>query len=273
MTRVIAAVDNSAAAGTVLATGAGVARLFGATVEALHVGENDDRIARAEAAAVGLPLRRVAGPTVPALADAAAADDVVVLVVGARRLPLGDRPIGTTAFEVITSLQKPVVVVPPDAVPPKALQCVLVPLEGTTSTSLAPMGVVELARDARLEIVVVHVHDANTLPSFTDQPQHEARAWAEEFLARYCPTGIGRVSFERRVGRREEQILVSAKETEADLIALGWSQELASGRAPVVREVLERGRVPVLLLPVRVARTAKTWSNLQSLSRQGPSAQ
>ena len=135
MTKVIAAVDNTAAAGTVLATGAGVARLFGAAVEALHVGENGDRVARAEAAAVGLPLQRVTGPTVPALADAAAADDVVALVVGTRRLPLGNRPIGTTAFEVITSLLKPVVVVPPDAVPPQRLHRVLVPLEGATSTS------------------------------------------------------------------------------------------------------------------------------------------
>lgn len=35
-----------------------------------------------------------------------------------------------------------------------------------------------------------------------------------------------------------------------DLIALGWSQELAGGGAAVVREALERSRVPVLLVPV-----------------------
>ena len=50
MKRVIAALDNSLAAGTVLATAANLARLFGADVEALHVGENGDRIARDEAA-------------------------------------------------------------------------------------------------------------------------------------------------------------------------------------------------------------------------------
>lgn len=34
------------------------------------------------------------------------------------------------------------------------------------------------------------------------------------------------------------------------MIALGWAQELAEGRAAVVREALERSRVPVLLVPV-----------------------
>ena len=52
-----------------------------------------------------------------------------------------------------------------------------------------------------------------------------------------------------RLGRREEEILRAVNETEPDLVALGWAQELAAGRAPVVRELLERGRIPVLLVP------------------------
>ena len=140
----------------------------------------------------------------------------------------------------------------------------------TTSTSLAPKGIIELARHASLDVVVLHVHDATSLPAFTDQPQHQARAWGEEFLARYCPWGIGEIRLELRVGRREEEILAAAEETESHLIALGWSQELASGRAPVIREVLERGRIPVLLVPVHLAGTAKSeseesWNSLRSL--------
>ena len=270
MKKVIAALDNSLAAGTVLATAANIGRLFGAEVEALHVGDGDG-IARDEAAAAGLRLRRVSGPTVPALVEAAAAEDVAALVVGTRRLPIGGRPVGATALEVITSLLKPIVVVPPDAPRRGALQRVLVPLEGTTSTSLAPKGIIELARHASLDVVVLHVHDATSLPAFTDQPQHQARAWGEEFLARYCPWGIGEIRLELRVGRREEEILAAAEETESHLIALGWSQELASGRAPVIREVLERGRIPVLLVPVHLAGTAKSeseesWNSLRSLS-------
>lgn len=268
MKKVIAALDNSLAAGTVLSTAASLAGLFAAEVEALHVGEDGDTIARQEAAAAGVRFRRVAGPTVPALVEAASEDDVAALVLGTRGLP--GRLVGSTALEVITSLLKPVVVVPPNAERTSQLRRVLVPLEGTTSTSLAPKGIIELARDAELEVVVVHVHDADSLPAFTDQPQHDARAWKDEFVARYCPWGIGKVSLELRVGRREEEILAAAEETGSQLIALGWSQELASGRAPVIREVLERGRIPVLLVPVHVVATSKmegetSWNSLQSL--------
>jgi nucleotide-binding universal stress UspA family protein len=121
-----------------------------------------------------------------------------------------------------------------------------------------------------VEVVVLHVHDADSLPAFSDQPQHETRAWKEEFVARYCPWGIGKITLELRVGRREEEILAVAAETQSQLIALGWSQELAAGRAPVVRQVLERGRVPLMLVPVHVLAQPRTeremsWNSLQSL--------
>jgi nucleotide-binding universal stress UspA family protein len=269
MTRVIAALDNSPAARAVLATAGNLAELFDADIEALHVGGDDDGIAFDAALAAGVRLRKGTGPTVPALVEAAASDDVAALVVGTRRFPVGGRQVGATALDVITSLLKPVVVVPPDAVRRSALQRVLVPLEGTTATALAPKGIIELAQDAEVEVVLVHVHDAATLPSFTDQPQHEARAWGEEFVARYCPWGIGKVDVELRVGRPEEEILAAAEGADAHLIALAWSQEIDWGRAPVVRALLERGRIPVLLVPVRLVqigdkRKEESWSRWQS---------
>jgi nucleotide-binding universal stress UspA family protein len=268
MTEVLAAVDNSLAAGAVLATASNLARAFGGEVEAIHVVEDGDRIAHDETEAAGLHLRRVTGATVPALAAAAEAADVRVLVVGTRRFPVEGHPVGGTALELITSLLKPVVVVPPDA-PRTGVHRVLVPLEGTAPTSLAPKEIIELSRDASVEVVLLHVHDAASVPAFTDQPQHQAAAWGQEFVARYCPWGIGNVTLELRVGRRAEQILAVAKSHDCDLIALGWSQEVAAGRAPVVREVLERGRLPVLLVPVVPSAEAdepkeETWSRSQS---------
>jgi nucleotide-binding universal stress UspA family protein len=269
MRRVIAAIDNSLAAGAVLATAGNLAHLFEAEVEALHVGEDGDASARRAAKLAGLELRCVAGSTVPALVDAAAADDVAALVVGTRRLPVAGRPVGTTALDVITSLLKPVLVVPPDALRRSSLRRVLVPLEGTIVTSLAPKGIIELAHDADLDLIVLHVHDPSSLPAFTDQPQHQARAWADEFVARYCPWGIGKVSVELRVGRPAEEIVGVAEQTDAHLIALGWAQEIDWGRAPVVREVLEWGRIPVLLIPLRAFQTEvegkeQSWNRSQS---------
>jgi nucleotide-binding universal stress UspA family protein len=272
MTKIIAAVDNSATAGPVLATARSLAGLFDATVEAVHVREDGERMVRAAAAAAAeVPLRTVTGRTIDVLIDAAAADDVVALVVGARRTPAGARPVGTTAFELMRSLPKPVAVVPPDTVRAGKLHRVVVPLEGTASTSLAPKSLIHLARAAELDVVIVHVRGEESLPAFTDQPQHEGVAWAQEFLARYCPWGVGDVRLEGRIGRREEQIVRAAEENDADLIALGWSQELAGGRAPVVRAVLEHARVPVLLIPVRLVaagaaenESEEPWRNLHS---------
>ena len=65
MKKVIAALDNSLAARAVLATAGNVAELFAAEVEALHVGEDGDRVVRDAAAAAGVQLKRIAGPTVP----------------------------------------------------------------------------------------------------------------------------------------------------------------------------------------------------------------
>ncbi len=253
METVIAALDNSVAAGPVLAAATSFAHLLGVEVAAVHVTGDGHRTADAVAAAEGFPIRIVSGETVEALLHVAESREVVTLVIGARRTPAGARPVGSSAFAVLESLAKPVLVVPPDAVRAERFRSVLVPLEGTVSTSLAPRSIVKLAETAELEVVIVHVRDESSLPLFTDQPQHETTAWAHEFLARYCPWGIGTVRLDPRVGVREQEILRAAEEHETDLIALGWSQELATNRAPVVRAVLERARTPVLLIPVRMA--------------------
>ena len=77
-----------------------------------------------------------------------------------------------------------------------------------------------------------------SIPSFTDQPQHEMPAWTREFIRRYCPWGIGDVQLETRIGKIGELVPIVAEQCSCDLIALGWSQQLAPGRAPVVQETL-----------------------------------
>jgi nucleotide-binding universal stress UspA family protein len=271
MTKVIAALDNSLAARPVVATAKALAEVLGSQVEALHIGEDGDDVARSAAAWGDLELRTRTGPTVERLVEEGSQEDVAALVVGARgTMP---HPVGTTALEVAEKLPRPLVVVPPDVERPDVLRRIVVPLEGSLSASLTPTEILELAEDTELDVVAVHVHDESSIPAFGDQPQHETREWAREFVARYCPLGVGEVRLETRVGRRDEEILRATEEVEADMIALGWSQELAPGRANVVRAALERAHVPVLLVPVRLdadAATAssekeKPWSSWPSL--------
>ena len=93
------------------------------------------------------------------------------------------------------ALRKPVLIVPPDADPRPAFRRVLVPLEGTLSSSFAPRSIFELA-GAEIDVVALHVHDQDSIPAFTDQPQHEQPAWAREFLERYSPWGVVRATLE-----------------------------------------------------------------------------
>jgi nucleotide-binding universal stress UspA family protein len=247
MRKVIAAIDDTGAARAVLAAGCLVARLFDASLEALHVREDGARTAQVAAAAAGLELREITGSVVDAIVSEARAPEVAALALGARATPAGRRPAGHIALEVIALATKPVAVVPPEVWPQRGLERLLVPLDGTSATARAMEGVLDLACRCDLDIVILHVHDEESLPPFSDQPQHEAEAWVREFMARNCPAAVART--ELRVGVPAHEVLATAVETKADLIMLGWAQDLAPGRAAVVREVLERGQIPVLLVP------------------------
>jgi len=249
VTRVVAALDASAAAGPVLATARALAKHLGAAVDAVHALEDGNEAPRAVATRAKLTLRTLRGPTVPTLVRVARAADVDMLVLGARGTEAGARPAGSVALAIVAALDKPVVVVPPHLAHPGRLERVLVPLDDTEATAGALRATIEFARSCELDVVVLHVHVVERLPLFEDQPQHERASWATEFLARNCPPGH-ELRFERRVGRPEEVLLRVAVETDVDLIALGWSQDFSAGRAAVVRATLARSSVPVLLVPV-----------------------
>jgi nucleotide-binding universal stress UspA family protein len=252
--RVLAALDDSECALPVSEFAAVLAPVLGAEVDAVHVPTDGGDAARTAAAQAGLRLRLGEGSPRSWLLREAADDDIAAIVLG-RSHTHEAGPIGAIAAELVTTQPKPVAVVPAGALHPCRLGRVLVPLEGSRPTSLAPRRVIGLARDAGLEIVLLHVFDVTSLPACTDQPQHETRAWAAEFLARYSPVPLEHVRFEMRVGEPKEHVVAVARETDADVIALGWAQELAAGRAPVVRAALEDAKVPVVLIPVTVDQT------------------
>jgi nucleotide-binding universal stress UspA family protein len=252
MTKVIAALDTSLAANPVLRTAVALGEALGSEVEAVHVTIDGDRVARSAAGAAGVLYRTARGPVVERLIEIGRASDVVALVLGARGSPLARRPLGSTALSVATALSKPLVVVPPEAHVRDRLERVLIPLAGPDMERHTPQAIVALAEGKELDVIVLQVLDELSLPSFTDQPQHEQEARVGEFLRRYCPWGIGKVRLEVRIGRREDVVPSVADEVDADIVALGWAQELEPGRAPVLRTLLAHGAVPVLLVPVRV---------------------
>jgi nucleotide-binding universal stress UspA family protein len=245
--KVIAAVADDAVAGVVLSVAAAIANLYAATVQAVHVGEDHPGLA-AVVQDTGVTLTTVAGGPVETLARAAAAEEVAAVVIGARGAPAGRRPAGSTALRLITMLQKPVVVVPPAAAPGARIENVLVPLDGTIASAAALHETVALARSAAAEITVAHVQQRDSIPPFENHTPHEVDAWSKEFIAHYCPSAT---TLELRVedGKPPERVLDILRRSRCDLVALGWGQDLAGGRAAVVRQMLAESPVPVLLAP------------------------
>jgi nucleotide-binding universal stress UspA family protein len=245
--KVIAAIDNSAAARPVLAMGRAVSSALAATLEVVHVIEDSDDTARASAEAAGAPLRALSGDPVEQLAEVIAEDDVVALVVGARGRLGSPRPAGHLAVALAGRSDKPVVVVPPDAHPPDRLRKVLVAMEGTPGKARALQRTMELSTDAGLEIVVVHVDEE--IPSFTDQVQHETEAYAQEFFARHV-LGAPQARLELRIGVPAAEVLGAIESLQAELVAVGWPHSADPSRGVVAREILDRSPVPVLLVAV-----------------------
>jgi nucleotide-binding universal stress UspA family protein len=247
MKRVIAAIDNSAAASPVLAMARGVALALDGELEVLHIIEDGDDVARASAEAVGAHMRRLSGDPVEELAIAVAEPDVVALVLGSSDSRTGPRPAGHLVLALAGRTDKPVVVVPPGAHPPTQLHTVLVAMEGSPGKARTLRRTIELSVDAGLEIVVVHVDEE--IPSFTDQVQHETEAYAQEFFARhilYAP----QVSLELRIGAPAPQVISAIESLHPDLVAVGWPHAAGLRRAEVAREILARSPLPVLLVAV-----------------------
>ena len=258
MNVVLAAIDHTGVADSVVETATTWAEIAGAAVRIIHVSESPttaasvsdrfgDRYAEHELLVVdGNPSDEI----VRAVAD----PDVALVVVGARQEVDGARPAGHIALSIVERANKPVVVVPPCAGGASAtersstIRRALVPLEGSAHTSEAIAATLRLLTGAGIELIALHVFDADSVPAFWDQPSHAAESYAADFVSRWCAEPGTELRFRR--GSASETVVDVAHDEQVDLIALGWGQHLGAGRARIVRAALTHACVPVLLVPV-----------------------
>jgi nucleotide-binding universal stress UspA family protein len=251
MIKVLAALDNSAAARPVLGMAMALGRLLGAEVEAVNVTEDGVGTAEACAQRMGVPFSIISGDPAEQLAALAADDDVVALAVGARSRPIGRRPVGHLALTLADMVDKPLLLVPPDTDPPDRLHRVLIAMEGRPEKARTARRAMQLATAAGLELVVVHVDDETTIPSFSDQVAHETLAYADEFMSRYC-SGAPEARLELRVGVPANEVIAIIESEQPDMIIIGWRQDSDPNRGLTGREIVNRSPVPVLLVAVTV---------------------
>ena len=258
MSIILAALDASPTAQSVLDAALRIGELTNTDVEAVHVTTADDEFVKACADRARVPLHLLPGPLEPALLNAVAAPEVLASVMGTKPAVEGRRLIGTTARHIVERSTKPVVIVPPGFVSPGFFRRLLIPLEGTEASSQPILEGFFPLLAADVELIVVHVFTESTRPAMLDHPWRDLEILGKEFLSRHLPHQGA--SIELRHGPVGTQVAEVCEEHSADLIVLSWSQDSAAGKARAVRQILGAVKVPIVLLPLSASRSTNADS-------------
>jgi nucleotide-binding universal stress UspA family protein len=173
--------------------------------------------------------------------------------------------LGRVAEAVLLGAPCPVVMVRPDrARRPWPLNTVLLPHDGTPTTSGAISPAADLARRADAELLVLHVAAQGvgrptepgtlTAPRYVDQSQHEWSDWSQEFLARLtalgqCPQAL-RLRVVLGAGEPGAEIVHALERRECSLVVMGWHGQLEGEHGSTLKAVIGMARCPVLVVRV-----------------------
>jgi nucleotide-binding universal stress UspA family protein len=249
-----------------------VAKVLGeierAALHILHVGEHEragedlrSRLGRDAPVLDGFTIdARVGTPAVEILQVAGEIKPRLIVMCrhsGAER----GKMLGRTAMKVLHDASCPVVLVPPErGATPWHLHHVLVPHDGTPTTSAALPPAAELAQLGHAELLVVHVTNIRaapaepgslTTPRYVDQPQHEWPVWASEFMNRLacvCPLDHLHVRILLAHGNPAAEILRMSEKQSTDLIVLAWRGRWDAPRAATLKNILREAHCPIMVV-------------------------
>jgi nucleotide-binding universal stress UspA family protein len=246
-----------------------LAEVSGATLHLLHVAEQMappdevlERIGLRGAELRGSVLGTRVGEPASGIIDTAGELGSALVVMCTHTA--SDKALGSTALAVLQGAPCPVVLVPPErGVVPWALRRILLPHDGTPTTSAAISPAADLARRAGAELDVLHVAvpaaappvevGSLSTPRYLDQPQHEWPAWAAEFVERLacaCPLESIRVRLSLAHGAPGEEALRACGEHASDLIVLAWRGVWEGEHAATVKSVVHHAACPVMVIRV-----------------------
>jgi nucleotide-binding universal stress UspA family protein len=261
MPQLLAAVDESTATAPVIGVAQWIGELLDLEVVALHVPEDGSgTTARQTADAAGVKFEIREGDPVRTIRAAAADPDVRTVALGARGLPGNRMPAGHVALDLIRRITKPVIVVPPDGRVPAVdgPMRVLAPVDNERPSADAVRRFLEPMQRIDVELVLLHVFDAQHVPMFANHGSYEMEAWSDELVLRTVPSQRAQTRVEIRVGHPAHTILAVERELDPDLVALSWSGNLSRGRAEVIKRLLAHATTPLVLVPVVDAATSVT---------------
>ena len=174
------------------------------------------------------------------------------------------KPIDTIGRRMAEKIDCPILIVPPDQEMGNwRLQRELLPQDGTQACAAALEQIIRQSAMSSVESLVLRVAGANVgqptepgslpTPRYVDHPQYEWEAWGQEFLERVDGMGTKPGTAGLRLlmanGDPASEILRISQEQSVDMIILPWHRVLRSGRARMVKAVLQCAPCPVLLVP------------------------
>ena len=169
--------------------------------------------------------------------------------------------LGTTAGLILRKAPCPLVLVPPErGSAPWHLHHILLPHDGTPSTSAALAPAEKIAEQAGAELLVIHVTGFGAAPvepgslgapRYVDQPQHEWPAWTNEFARRLTsvwPLRHCHVRILLTNGNPVPEILRLAEDQSTDLTVLAWRGVWTAPRAAIFKGIIAGSHSPVMIV-------------------------
>jgi nucleotide-binding universal stress UspA family protein len=237
-----------------VATARALGQAAGWPLRVLQVAQGGESAA-CQASHPDIELEYASGDPLTAILRVASEPDIGVVALGLRSDERAG--LGHVARQLVEKARRTLLVMRPGMRPVQELRRILVPMEGSPSTSAA-MQVAEehFCRRGR-EIVMVHVVTGATptepgsmpAPRFMDQEHYEWVEWQQEFCMRFsqCSKG-GRHRVCVRVGEPGPTILTEAQEVRAELMVLSWRGKMGPGQAERVKLLLAESPCPLLLV-------------------------
>jgi nucleotide-binding universal stress UspA family protein len=269
--KIVVAWDGSRPSATTFPIASVIGAQLGADVEILHVLPSGASRQEFEEAVreVGLDaleafrLRIETGEVVGRLLAATEEPGVILAILATHVSSIKEgRDLGGVAKAVIIGTNRPVLLVRPEvSLVPRELRRLLLPVDGTPKTAIALRPATALARclSASLDLLYVAGRESEApdergsigAPRYVDQPQHEWPGWANEVAERLatlyaqCPADVQVFLGQGDIGTEIEKF---ALEHASDAVVLVRRSRLQTGRARILRAVLERTPCPVLVL-------------------------
>lgn len=177
-----------------------------------------------------------------------------------------EQAIETIGRQILEKIARPMLIVPPDKdMTAWRWRRELLPQDGTPGCVSALGQIIDRSSQRGIENLVLRVAGAKVeqptepgslaTPRYVDHPQYEWEIWGREFLDRIRAMGAhlgdGRLTVLMGTGEPGAEILRVAREKDVDMIVLPWHGAIGSGRARMVKMVLQGAACPVLLLPQR----------------------